>query len=74
MTMQLFIRVSTSTTKDVEIIEKGVTVFRGNVTDNSTEQAWHDFVKGVYQAGVNVGVSVSAQQVKESLDRGYPDD
>lgn len=67
-----FITVNTSTTRDVDIQENGVTVFKGGVADNSTEEAWHDFIRGVYQAGIKVGISEATQRVEESLDRGYP--
>jgi len=70
MTMQ-FINVKTSTTKDVEITEDGVTVFEGSVTDNGSEQAWHDFIGGVYAAGIRVGVT-KALSSKDSTINDRP--
>lgn len=53
------VTINTRSERDVEIQENGVTVFKGSVADNSTEQAWHDFIRGVYGAGVKVGVEAA---------------
>lgn len=73
MTMQNII-VNTRSERDVEIEENGVTVFSGSVADNSTERSWHDFIRGVYEAGIRTGIAVSAAKAKESADRGYPEE